>query len=302
MDSVAETSLLSGEEHDQLERSNKKTKGSEGNAGVNEISIGEELNIAQKSPTRKKSPYSDALQGVTLEEDEVMLENPDSSETDQNGDDEFVAISGSEDEGEEDERCPRVRFTPSEKNALWKPWKHSIICRVLGRRVGFNFLSSKLYKFWQKRGTMELIDLSNDFYLTKFSAKEDFLDVLKGGPWMVADHLVSLAKWHPNFDPFDVQMTKITAWVRFTGIPIEYFNGAALMKLGNLVGRALYVDNTTLNATRGKYARACVELDLSKPLLGEIPFEEQDLPNRIRRIAQYLFLMWHLRAQQRFMP
>lgn len=124
---------------------------------------------------------------------------------------------------------------------------------------------------------MELIDLSNDFYLARFSSKEDFSDALQGDPWMVADHLVSVAKWHPHFDPFDVQVSKITAWVRFPGIPIEYYNAPALMKLGNLVGRALYVDRTTLSASRGKFARVCAEIELSKPLLAKFGFKAPDL-------------------------
>lgn len=88
---------------------------------------------------------------------------------------------------------------------------------MLGRKVGFNFLADKLYKFWQKADTMELIDHLNDVYLARFSSKEDFSAALKGGPLMVANHLVSVTKWHPHFDPFDVQSSKITAWVRFSG-------------------------------------------------------------------------------------
>lgn len=122
---------------------------------------------------------------------------------------------------------------------------------------------------------MELIDPSNDFYLARFSTNEDFVAALQGGPWMVADHLISVAKWHPNFDPYDVKVSKITAWVRFPGIPIEYYNVSALTKLGNLVGKALYVDKTTMNVSRGKYARACVEVDLSKPLLSKFPLKHR---------------------------
>lgn len=48
---------------------------------------------------------------------------------------------------------------------------------------------------------MELIDLANDFYLARFSAKDDFVATIQGGPWMVADHLVSVARWQPSFDP-----------------------------------------------------------------------------------------------------
>mgnify|MGYP001567182811 CR=1 FL=1 len=41
------------------------------------------------------------------------------------------------------------------------------------------------------------------------------------------------------------------------------------MRIGNLLGKAIKVDEVTLKAARGKYARICVEIDLTKPL---IPF------------------------------
>lgn len=63
-----------------------------------------------------------------------------------------------------------------------------------------------------------------------------------------------------------MNVSKILAWIRFPRLPIEYYNTQALMKLGNLVGRAMYVDKTMLNASRVKYARVSVEIDLSKPL------------------------------------
>ena len=41
------------------------------------------------------------------------------------------------------------------------------------------------------------------------------------------------------------------------------------MRIGNALGKALKVDYQTLSATKGKYARLCVEVDLKKPL---VPF------------------------------
>lgn len=74
-------------------------------------------------------------------------------------DDDLVAMLDSEDEGEDGELCPRVRLSAAEKVLFWKPWKSSIIVKVLGKRVGFSFLAAKLYEFWQKAWTVELIDL-----------------------------------------------------------------------------------------------------------------------------------------------
>lgn len=94
-----------------------------------------------------------------------------------------------------------------------------------------------------------------------------------------SSHLISVAKWHPHLDPYADNVTKITAWVRFPGLPIEFYHSQALMKLGSLVGPALYVDKATLRASRGTYARVCVELDLQKTVLAKYRIK-----NRIHRI------------------
>lgn len=178
-----------------------------------------------------------------------------------------MILFDSEDEGEDDEKCPRIRLFAEEKASFCKPWRFSLICKVSERKVGFTYLANRLYKFWQKARTMESIDLTNDFYLARFSCKEDFLAALKGGPWMLAEHLVLVARWHPHHDLYNVNVSTITAWVHIPSLPIEYSNNKALLKLGNMVDRALFVDKTTLSAR--KYARVCVKLDLRKVLLAK---------------------------------
>lgn len=59
------------------------------------------------------------------------------------------------------------------------------------------------------------------------------------------------------------------AWVRFPELPLELFDEEVLYAMGNTLGKTVKIDHTTLVATRGKYARTCMEIDLSKPL---IPF------------------------------
>lgn len=55
--------------------------------------------------------------------------------------------------------------------------------------------------------------------------------------------------------------------MRFSGLPIEYYDAAFLGFVGNRIGRTVKVDRNTLSQERGKYARICVEVDLAKPLL-----------------------------------
>ena len=59
----------------------------------------------------------------------------------------------------------------------------------------------------------------------------------------------------------------ILVWVRFPHLPIEYFNRDFLMKNGARIGRPVKVDQATDQVLRGKFARLCVEVTITKPLL-----------------------------------
>lgn len=48
---------------------------------------------------------------------------------------------------------------------------------------------------------------------------------------------------------------------------MELFDEEVLFALGNAVGKVINVDDTTPSASRRKYARACVEIDLGAPLI-----------------------------------
>lgn len=52
----------------------------------------------------------------------------------------------------------------------------------------------------------------------------------------------------------------IAVWIRFPGLPIEYYDEKLLMAMGNTIGKALKVDSNTSYAARGKFARVCIEL------------------------------------------
>ncbi|KAI8015510.1 hypothetical protein LOK49_LG05G03274 [Camellia lanceoleosa] len=66
----------------------------------------------------------------------------------------------------------------------------------------------------------------------------------------------------------DVAEEDTTAiWVRFPNLQIEYYSDKVLFHIAKVLGKPLKVDINTAMATRGKYMRVCVEMDLRKPLL-----------------------------------
>nr|XP_025652243.1 uncharacterized protein LOC112748247 [Arachis hypogaea] len=122
---------------------------------------------------------------------------------------------------------------------LWKPWWRSLIVKLLGRKISYPVMKRRLEIMWGRFGGIDVIDLGNDFYLVKFYAQEDLDHALLDGPWKIYDHYLAVRLWEPNFNPLLTFIDKITAWIRLPGLPIEL----------------------------GKFARLCVEVDLTKPLL-----------------------------------
>lgn len=111
-----------------------------------------------------------------------------------------------------------------------------------------------------------LIDLTHDFYIARFATKQDYESIMFNGPWVINDHYLHIRRWEPNFVAKLAKIESLLVWVRFPILPVEYFNEHWLKRAGNRIGRTVKVDRTTLMAARGKFARACVEVDLTKPL------------------------------------
>ncbi|CAN0912743.1 hypothetical protein LINGRAHAP2_LOCUS27521 [Linum grandiflorum] len=77
-----------------------------------------------------------------------------------------------------------------------------------------------------------------------------------------------VARWSPEFDETAL-IRKVLTWVRLPKHPIQYFNDVAVSSIGNYIGRTVRLDLATAEGARGRFARLCVEVDLSKPLLGK---------------------------------
>lgn len=133
--------------------------------------------------------------------------------------------------------------------------------------MGYHFLTSRIMSIWKPCGRLECIDLEQDFFLIRFSLKEDFDRVLKEGPWFVGGHFLSIRKWEPNFKPSTTSVSSVAVWVRFLELPIEYYEPTVLRDLGQIIGPVLRIDTRTASESRGRYARICVQVNFANPLI-----------------------------------
>ncbi|KAI9125353.1 hypothetical protein K1719_003969 [Acacia pycnantha] len=173
--------------------------------------------------------------------------------------------------------CPNFEFEEQERERLMKPFKRTLVVKLLGRQLSYGFMQKKLKQLWERKGSIEVFDCENHFYLVNFQHMDDYMEALIGGPWVIADAYLNVARWRPDFNPKNEKIDSVVAWVRLPDLPAPLFDKKFLLNLGNSLGKAIRLDVHTAQRAKGKFARLCVELDLTNPLVPEFIVEGQSL-------------------------
>lgn len=119
-------------------------------------------------------------------------------------DDYAVSDSNSKEELQDptEERIgPSIILFREEKTTMRKPWRHSLIIKLMGKIVGYKFLINSLLSLWKPVNSLDVVDIGKDFYIARFGSKDDNKHALTGCLWLVADHYLLVQQWEPHFDP-----------------------------------------------------------------------------------------------------
>lgn len=227
---------LSREEEAELARSNKKVKdwhhdgfkdGPCDRSGENSPPIG-----CSEPPNVSRTSFKDTLIGTILGAFAKAFDYADQMDEDENSDDDVAEAPRVLRKG-----MVAVELTKETKNRIRKPWSKTIIVKLVGRSVGFNYMQSKLSQLWIPSGRMDCVDLTHGFFLVQFYVKEDLESVLEKGPWFIGDFFLSLRPWEPFFKPSTANVSSIAVWVRLHELPIELYEAEVLKKLGESLGK-----------------------------------------------------------------
>ncbi|CAI0552044.1 unnamed protein product [Linum tenue] len=115
--------------------------------------------------------------------------------------------------------------------------------------------------------------MKNGCFLVRFRSQKDYEFSCSEGPWLLGDTYLTVFRWYKGFNPWKVEVKSTTVWVQLPDLPMEFFNAEAVTIIAQLIGRPVRVDRATELGARGNYARVCVEVDLSRPLLSQYKVE-----------------------------
>jgi hypothetical protein len=165
---------------------------------------------------------------------------------------------------------PKVTMDDKLIQDLCSPWKEALVVKLLGKNVGYNLMKDRLKKLWRLTGGLEIMDVDNGFYMVKCELLADREKIVSEGPWMLFDHYLAVARWTPDFASPQAKVEKTLVWIRFPGLNLLYYDESVLLGLASVVGTPIKVDNNTLKVERGRFARICVEIDLTLPVVGKV--------------------------------
>ncbi|XP_077252320.1 uncharacterized protein LOC143891663 [Tasmannia lanceolata] len=143
---------------------------------------------------------------------------------------------------------------------------------------------------WKLHGDLQILSLDNGFFLFKFSDPEDCLRVLEGDSHSVGGRPLILHRWDPD-SPLEKKLTDVPVWIRLLGLHLKLWSHHCLSRIASMLGKPLYKDSHTADATRLKYACFCVQVNV-----------DQSLPNSIKlktskgEINQPITYEWKPRA------
>ena len=183
MDSRTKQRTLSREEEAELSRSKKKVKDvhhADFSEGISENGFSPQSNNAWVSPS--KSFKEKLIREILGAYAQAFVFN-DQMEDDVESDDEVTGLR---------EGLATVKLSKETKLRIRGSWSNALIVKLYRRKMGFTFIQSKLQQLWKPSGRLDCVDLGNEFFLTKFSLKEDLEAVLRRGPWFIGDHYLSI--------------------------------------------------------------------------------------------------------------
>ncbi|MED6161452.1 hypothetical protein PIB30_060845 [Stylosanthes scabra] len=166
----------SQEEQDQLNYSKKKVRKEEGDFSRTQLLVQRQKEWMAENPNNEEAPskirtFAQIVQEgpnrEDMDEGETDNEDSESEEEEDEEDSEKDEENGEKSKDgirvdEINKRDYNILISKKKEKKLWKPWKNTLIVKLLGRRVGYAAIKRRLELMWQERGSTDVIDLKEN--------------------------------------------------------------------------------------------------------------------------------------------
>ncbi|XP_024038345.1 uncharacterized protein LOC112097376 [Citrus clementina] len=127
---------------------------------------------------------------------------------------------------------PSITFSARVHEKLSKPWKNSVVVKLLGRTIRYKTLCARLNVLWKTAMSFSVIDLENNYFLVRFCSVGDVVDALTKGPSLIMEYNLFYSwKIWPNCSKYllgqavsiSFELDGNAQKVEYEGLPVIYF-------------------------------------------------------------------------------
>ncbi|KAK8496564.1 hypothetical protein V6N12_058123 [Hibiscus sabdariffa] len=160
---------------------------------------------------------------------------------------------------------PSIIFSERVQQLAIKSMNLALVVKVLGHRISYNTFHNRIFNIWKPSFPLKVMDIENDFFLVKFSDRQDYLKVLTQGPWIIFCHYLTVEPWSTDFQPSQATPSRLMAWIRLLGLPVTLYKRNFIEVIGNQIGKFFKIDFQTDNGCRDSTTSALVPLQDPPP-------------------------------------
>ncbi|KAI0503987.1 hypothetical protein KFK09_014934 [Dendrobium nobile] len=170
-------------------------------------------------------------------------------------------------------------IVPFAGERLVKGSEHWNLCLVGNsgcRRPYYEALLGAIRKTWTLKASMQLLTLSDGFFLLGFSTLEDYEMAWSKGVWFFLGRPFLLQKWSTKFRPKHENFSSVPIWVKIQDLPLVCWNSEGISRIARKIGIHLVVDALTAQRTRLSFAHVCIQVTADDSFPDEIPISIED--------------------------
>lgn len=183
---------------------------------------------------------------------------------------------------------PTAKLEISEIEHEAEKWRNAVIFYVIGETPTIAYLTKFLHTHCEIAGSFEIFYHNEGYFVIKFELGRDKEKMLFEGPYMLASRPTIIKEWTKEFCFEKEVLKEIPLWVRLPKLPLTYWSGDSLSRIGSILGKPICADDCTSEQKRISYARLLIEVDITKPLTYKIQIEGE----QGRMIEQQVYYEW----------
>ncbi|XP_071933183.1 uncharacterized protein [Coffea arabica] len=161
-----------------------------------------------------------------------------------------------------------VVFSKEEADKLAAPFHWTLVGKFSHGRPSLEAMR-KFFSSLNLKDHVSIGLLDYRHVLLRCAAEADFNRIWTRGLWHLGKHPTRVFKWTRDFHGHR-ESSLVSVWVSLPSLPIHYYDKHSLFSILSPVGMPLFLDSATVSGTRPSVARACVEIDLLKPLCSRV--------------------------------